>query len=141
MVGTSSSQQQTETKTRILRRFRNEKARNTRTGHVSARTGITVRPQPGTLIQGSTCGTCLALTHGGAGRCDPVQEALAKISKARTVVRQMKTLGKAKKLAKAEAKLAKLKAKEARTRKGTGVGKEDILYRVINLHYYFFVLL
>ncbi|CAM9791928.1 unnamed protein product, partial [Ectocarpus fasciculatus] len=41
------------------------------------------------------------------------EEALAKISKARTVVRQMKTLGKAKKLAKAEAKLAKLKAKEA----------------------------
>ncbi|CAM9493415.1 unnamed protein product, partial [Ectocarpus sp. 4 AP-2014] len=41
------------------------------------------------------------------------EEALAEISKARTVVRQMKTLGKAKKLAKAEAKLAKLKAKEA----------------------------
>ncbi|CBJ32340.1 conserved unknown protein [Ectocarpus siliculosus] len=40
------------------------------------------------------------------------EEALAEISKARTVVRQMKTLGKAKKLAKAEAKLAKLKAKE-----------------------------
>ncbi|CAM9907116.1 unnamed protein product, partial [Ectocarpus sp. 13 AM-2016] len=41
------------------------------------------------------------------------EEALAEISKARTVVRQMKTLGKDKKLAKAEAKLAKLKAKEA----------------------------
>lgn len=40
------------------------------------------------------------------------QAAIANISKARTVVRQMKTLGKAKKLAKAEAKLAKLKAKE-----------------------------
>eukprot|EP00752_Nemacystus_decipiens_P003601 g3320.t1 len=41
------------------------------------------------------------------------QEAnIEKIAKARTVVRQMKTLGKAKKLAKAEAKLAKLKAKE-----------------------------
>ena len=35
-----------------------------------------------------------------------------KIRKARAVVRQMKTLGKARKLAKAEAKLAKLKTKE-----------------------------
>lgn len=41
-----------------------------------------------------------------------VQATIAKISKARTEVRQMKTLGKAKKLAKAEARLAKLKAKE-----------------------------
>eukprot|EP00903_Cladosiphon_okamuranus_P011141 g10515.t1 len=40
------------------------------------------------------------------------EENIQKIGKARTVVRQMKTLGKAKKLAKAEAKLAKLKAKE-----------------------------
>ena len=44
----------------------------------------------------------------------PPQATIAKISKARTVVRQMKTLGKAKKLVKAEAKLAKLKAKEVR---------------------------
>ena len=43
------------------------------------------------------------------------QATIAKISKARTVVRQMKTLGKAKKLAKAEARLAKLKAKEVQT--------------------------
>lgn len=42
----------------------------------------------------------------------PSQENIEKIGKARTVVRQMKTLGKAKKLVKAEAKLAKLKAKE-----------------------------
>lgn len=42
------------------------------------------------------------------------QANIEKIGKARTVVRQMKTLGKAKKLAKAEAKLAKLKAKEVR---------------------------
>lgn len=75
---------------------------------------------------------CLALTHRGNGRYDPLpQEALAEISKARTVVRQMKTLGKAKKLAKAEAKLAKLKAKEARTRRGRGTRKH--LYRVIYL--------
>lgn len=40
------------------------------------------------------------------------QANIEKIGKARTVVRQMKTLGKTKKLAKAEAKLAKLKAKE-----------------------------
>lgn len=41
-----------------------------------------------------------------------VQESLAEIQKARVVVRQMKTLGKAKRLVKAEAQLAKLKAKE-----------------------------
>lgn len=45
-----------------------------------------------------------------------VQANIKKIVKARTVVRQMKTLGKAKKLAKAEAKLAKLKEKEVQAR-------------------------
>ncbi|CAM9304895.1 unnamed protein product, partial [Pylaiella littoralis] len=49
------------------------------------------------------------------------EAAIANISKARTVVRQMKTLGKVKELERAEAKLAKLKAKEealmAETRK------------------------
>lgn len=55
----------------------------------------------------------LAPAHPGLSRS---QEAIAKISKARTVVRQMRTLGKAKKLAKAEKRLAKLKEKEVRRR-------------------------
>eukprot|EP00904_Undaria_pinnatifida_P008352 jgi/Undpi1/4647/HiC_scaffold_18.g08001.m1 len=60
------------------------------------------------------------------------QEAtIAKISKARTVVRQMKTLGKAKKLVKAEAKLAKLKEKEeavmAATRKRQDPGALEVV--------------
>lgn len=42
------------------------------------------------------------------------QAALVKMRKAVTVVRQMKTLGKVKKLEKAENKLAKLKKKQVR---------------------------